>query len=69
VYNSTEEVRALKFIKEQIGAGIKPDVKHFSGKEFADRKFADRKFADRKFAVMLEGTWLLAFFPAISGLV
>jgi multiple sugar transport system substrate-binding protein len=64
VYNSTEEVRALKFIKEQIGAGMKPEVKHFSGKEFADRKFADRKFA-----VMLEGTWLLAFFPAISGLV
>jgi multiple sugar transport system substrate-binding protein len=59
VYNSTEEVRALKFIKEQIGAGMKPEVKHFSGKEFADRKFA----------VMLEGTWLLAFFPAISGLV
>jgi multiple sugar transport system substrate-binding protein len=53
VYNSTEGVRALEFIKNQIDAGIKPQVKHFSGKEFADRKFA----------VMLEGTWLLGFFP------
>src|SRR5919112_1250153 len=53
VYNSTEGVMALEFIKEQVHAGIKPQVKHFSGKEFADRKFA----------VMLEGTWLLGFFP------
>src|SRR5919107_5513903 len=53
VYNSTEGVRALEFIKEQVNTGIKPQVKHFSGKEFAERKFA----------VMLEGTWLLGFFP------
>ena len=53
IYNSTEGVRALEFIKEQVNAGIIPQIKHLSGKEFADRKFA----------VMLEGTWLLGFFP------
>jgi multiple sugar transport system substrate-binding protein len=52
-YNGTEGVRALEFIKEQVNAGIIPQIKHLSGKEFADRKFA----------VMLEGTWLLGFFP------
>jgi len=53
IYNSIEGVRALEFIKEQVNAGIIPQIKHLSGKEFADRKFA----------VMLEGTWLLGFFP------
>jgi multiple sugar transport system substrate-binding protein len=57
IYNSTEGVRALEFIKEQVNAGIIPQVKHLSGKEFADRKFA----------VMLEGTWLLGFFPRDQG--
>jgi len=57
IYNSTEGVRALEFIKEQVNAGIIPQIKHLSGKEFADRKFA----------VMLEGTWLLGFFPRDQG--
>src|SRR5918994_6847614 len=39
-YNSTEGVRALEFIKEQVDAGIKPQKNHFWGKEFLDRKFA-----------------------------
>jgi multiple sugar transport system substrate-binding protein len=39
-YNSTEGVKALEFIKEQIDAGIKPQKEHFWGKEFLDRKFA-----------------------------
>ena len=53
-FNSTEGVRALEFIQSQVNtAGIKPQVEHFSGMEFADRKFA----------VMLEGSWLLGFFP------
>jgi multiple sugar transport system substrate-binding protein len=39
-YNSTEGVRALEFIKEQVNAGIKPQKQHFWGKEFLDRKFA-----------------------------
>lgn len=40
VYNSTEGVRALEFIKEQVNADIKPQKNHFWGKEFLDRKFA-----------------------------
>jgi multiple sugar transport system substrate-binding protein len=51
-YNSTEGVRALEFLKEQIIAGIKPQINHFWGQEFADKKFA----------VMLEGSWLLGHF-------
>ncbi|MGA7692018.1 MAG: extracellular solute-binding protein [Nitrososphaeraceae archaeon] len=39
-YNSTEGVKALEFIKDQIEAGIKPQKEHFWGKEFLDRKFA-----------------------------
>jgi multiple sugar transport system substrate-binding protein len=39
-YNSTEGVRALDFIKEQVTAGIKPQKNHFWGIEFLDRKFA-----------------------------
>jgi multiple sugar transport system substrate-binding protein len=39
-YNSTEGVRALEFIKDQVDAGIKPQKEHFWGKEFLDRKFA-----------------------------
>jgi multiple sugar transport system substrate-binding protein len=39
-YNSTEGVRALEFIKDQVNAGIKPQKEHFWGKEFLDRKFA-----------------------------
>ena len=53
-FNSTEGVRALEFIQSQVNnAGIKPQVEHFSSMEFAERKFA----------VMLEGSWLLGFFP------
>lgn len=51
-YNSTEGVRALEFLKEQVNAGIKPQISHFWGQEFADKKFA----------VMLEGSWLLGHF-------
>jgi multiple sugar transport system substrate-binding protein len=40
VYNSTEGVMALEFIKDQIEAGIKPQKEHFWGKEFLNRKFA-----------------------------
>jgi multiple sugar transport system substrate-binding protein len=39
-FNSTEGVRALTFLKEQIDAGVKPQKEHFWGKEFLDRKFA-----------------------------
>jgi multiple sugar transport system substrate-binding protein len=39
-FNGTEGVTALGFIKEQIDAGVEPQVQHFWGKEFLDRKFA-----------------------------
>ena len=39
-FNSTEGVRALSFIKEQIDAGVEPQEEHFWGKEFIDREFA-----------------------------
>ena len=39
-FNSSEGVRALKFIREQIDAGILPQRNHYWGEEFLDRKFA-----------------------------
>jgi multiple sugar transport system substrate-binding protein len=51
-YNSSEGVKALEFLREQVNAGIKPQRDHFWGQEFADKKFA----------VMLEGSWLLGQF-------
>ena len=53
VFNSNEGIKALEFIKEQVQAGIKPQINHFWGQEFADKKFA----------IMLEGSWLLGNFP------
>ena len=47
-FNSTEGVRAMNFIKQQVDAGIKPQKNHSFGLEFLDRKFA----------VMNEGSWL-----------
>ena len=52
-FNSTAGIKALGFLKQQVDAGIKPQINHFWGQEFADRKFA----------VMLEGSWLLGTFP------
>ena len=39
-YNSSEGVKALEFLKQQVSAGIKPQKNHFWGIEFLDRKFA-----------------------------
>jgi multiple sugar transport system substrate-binding protein len=47
-FNSTQGVKAMNFIKQQIDAGIKPQKNHYWGQEFLDRKFA----------VMIEGSWL-----------
>jgi multiple sugar transport system substrate-binding protein len=52
-YNSTEGVRALQFIKDQVNAGIKPQKEHYFGKEFANRSFA----------VMIEGSWMPSNLP------
>jgi multiple sugar transport system substrate-binding protein len=51
-YNSTQGVKALEFLKDQVKAGIKPQRDHYWGQEFADKKFA----------VMLEGEWILGHF-------
>jgi multiple sugar transport system substrate-binding protein len=47
-FNSTEGVKAMNFIKQQVDTGIKPQKNHFFGSEFLNRKFA----------VMIEGSWL-----------
>jgi multiple sugar transport system substrate-binding protein len=52
-YNSSEGVRALEFIKNQIEAGVKPQTKFF------DTAFAKNK----SFAVMLAGSWMPGEFP------
>jgi multiple sugar transport system substrate-binding protein len=51
-YNSDLGVKALQFLKDQVNAGIKPQMNHYWGQEFADKKFA----------VILEGSWLLGQF-------
>lgn len=53
IYNSELGIKALQFLKDQVDAGIKPQINHFWGQEFADKKFA----------VMLEGSWILGQFP------
>jgi multiple sugar transport system substrate-binding protein len=55
-FNSSEGVRAMEFLKQQVDAGIKPQREHHWGDEFANRTFP----------VMLEGSWLPGFFPAES---
>jgi multiple sugar transport system substrate-binding protein len=52
IYNSDLGVKSLQFLKDQMEAGIKPQINHFWGQEFADKKFA----------IMLEGSWLLGQF-------
>ena len=53
IYNNDVGVKALQFLKDQVDAGIKPQINHFWGQEFADKRFA----------VMLEGSWILGQFP------
>jgi multiple sugar transport system substrate-binding protein len=60
-FNSTEGVKALSFIRDQVKAGIKPQTTHSWGKEFSDRNFS----------VMIEGSWLpsnldVADFPKVG---
>jgi multiple sugar transport system substrate-binding protein len=57
-FNSTEGVKAMNFIKQQVDAGIKPQKNHYWGQEFLNRKFA----------VMIEGSWLpVPFLQSKSG--
>jgi multiple sugar transport system substrate-binding protein len=55
-FNSSEGVRAMEFLKQQVDAGIEPQKEHSWGAEFANRSFP----------VMLEGSWMLAAFPEES---
>jgi multiple sugar transport system substrate-binding protein len=55
-FNSSEGVRAMEFLKQQVDAGIEPQKEHSWGAEFANRSFP----------VMLEGSWMLAAFPRES---
>ena len=55
-YNSSEGVRAMEFLKQQVDAGIKPQKEHSWGLEFANKTFP----------VMLEGSWMLDRFPIES---
>jgi multiple sugar transport system substrate-binding protein len=52
-YNSSEGVRAMEFLKQQVDAGIEPQKEHHWGDEFANKTFP----------VMLEGSWMLSAFP------
>ncbi|MDQ4100711.1 MAG: extracellular solute-binding protein, partial [Thermoproteota archaeon] len=58
-YNSSEGVRAMEFLKQQVDAGIKP----------IDLWEKENAFANRNFSVMLEGSWLPGFFPRESRLM
>jgi multiple sugar transport system substrate-binding protein len=55
-YNSSEGVRAMEFLKQQVDSGIEPQEEHSWGEEFANRTFA----------VMLEGSWMPYYFPTGS---
>jgi multiple sugar transport system substrate-binding protein len=55
-YNSSQGVRAMEFLKQQVDAGIKPQKEHSFGLEFANRTFPG----------MLEGSWMLSAFPEES---
>jgi multiple sugar transport system substrate-binding protein len=51
-YNSSEGVKALEFIQDQVEAGVKPQKIPVGIGEM------DREFANKKFAVMIEGSWM-----------
>jgi multiple sugar transport system substrate-binding protein len=54
-YNSTQGVKALNFIKDQVDDGIIPMT--FRGLSL------DKEFVNRKFATMISGSWIPGFFP------
>jgi multiple sugar transport system substrate-binding protein len=56
LYNSSEGVRALEFLKQQVDAGIQPQREHHWGDEFANRAFP----------VMMENSGILSAFPRES---
>jgi multiple sugar transport system substrate-binding protein len=54
-YNSSEGVRAMEFLKQQVDAGIQPQNRQF-----------ERAFANRNFSVMLADSAMPGSFPAES---
>ena len=54
-YNSSQGVRAMEFLKQQVDAGIKPQ----------DRQL-EKAFVNRNFSVMLGGSWMPGEFPRES---
>lgn len=53
-YNSSQGVRALEFLREQINVGIKPQV---------NALHQAQDFVNRKFAVSIDGSWVPGEFP------
>jgi multiple sugar transport system substrate-binding protein len=54
-YNSSEGVRAMEFLKQQVDAGVKPQNRQL-----------ENAFANRNFSVMLGGSWIPGEFPKES---
>jgi multiple sugar transport system substrate-binding protein len=55
-YNSSQGIRAMDFLKQQVDARINAQKEHSWGLEFANRTFP----------VMIEGSWMLSAFPKES---
>jgi multiple sugar transport system substrate-binding protein len=55
-YNSSEGIRAMEFLKQQVDAGIEPQKEHSWGAEFANRTFP----------VMIEASQMPGVFPRES---
>jgi multiple sugar transport system substrate-binding protein len=55
-FNSSQGVKAMEFLKQQVDAGIKPQKEHSWGAEFANRTFP----------VMIENSGILSAFPRES---
>lgn len=53
IYNGTEGIQALGFIRDQIDAGIKPDRLQTSDRD---------EFAQKRIAMMIGGSWMPGFF-------
>jgi multiple sugar transport system substrate-binding protein len=54
-FNSSQGIRAMEFLKEQVSAGIKPQV---------NALHQAQDFINKKFAVSIDGSWVPGEFPA-----
>lgn len=53
-FNSSQGIRAMEFLKEQVSAGIKPQV---------NALHQAQDFINKKFAVSIDGSWVPGEFP------